>query len=148
MPAGHSVSRQTGSPARLWRAFESDVFEARPRTVSGDRGSRDSETVVGVFELWRNTRSRRSAGNLNVVPPGASSGGSAASVGRPLRISFGRVAVVAGVVPVETPFMHVVAEIVEPVGVGRILTDGLRPALPTPGIIGKQLGRRVSPRVE
>ncbi len=61
------------------------------RTVSGDRGSRDSETVVGVFELWRNTRSRGSASNLDVVSPGATSRGSATGVGRPLRISsFGR----------------------------------------------------------
>ena len=111
------------------------------RAASDDRGSRDSETIVGIFELWRNTRSRRGAGDLDLVPPGATSRGSAASVGRPLRISFGRVAVVAGVVPVETPFMHVVTQIVESVCVWRIQTR-LRPALPTPGVIGKPLGWR------
>src|SRR4029077_19489516 len=62
----------------------------RGARTSSNRGSRDSETVVGVFELWRNTRPRRSAGNLYVVPPGATSRGSADSVDTPLRGSFGR----------------------------------------------------------
>src|SRR5215470_16493519 len=117
-------------------------------TVSGDRGSRDSETVVGVFELWRNTRSRRSACNFDVVAPGATSRGPAASLGGPLRISVGRTAIVAGVVPVAAPFMHIVAQIVEPESAGRVQTDRLRTALPTPGVIGKQLGRLISPRVK
>ena len=120
----------------------------RGARTSSNRGSRDSETVVGVFELWRNTRTRRSAGNLYVVPPGATSRGSAASVGRPLRVSFGRVTVVASVVPVDTPLMYVVTQIVKPVSVGRIETYWLGPALPTPGVIGKVLGRCISPRVD
>src|ERR1700736_6755429 len=90
------------------------------RNASGDRGSRVFETLVGVFELWGDTASRRSASNLDVVSPGATSRGSATGVGRPLRISFGRVAVVAGVVPVDTPFVHVVAPIVKPVSGWRI----------------------------
>jgi len=65
-----------------------------------------------------------------------------------LRISFRRVTVVAGVVPVDAPLMHVVAKVVKPVGVGRIKTDRLGPTLPTPEVVGKHLGRRVSPRVE
>src|SRR4029434_5202574 len=83
------------SRCRLWWAFENSDFAARSENTSSNRGSRDSEAVVGVFEFCRNTRTRRSAGNLYVVPPGATSRGSAASVGRPLRVSFGRVTVVA-----------------------------------------------------
>jgi len=116
--------------------------------ASGDRGSRDSETIVGVFELWRNTRARRSAGDLDLVPPGAASRGSTATVGGSSRISFGRAAVVARVVPVDAPFVHVVAQIVKPVSVWRIHTHWLRPALPTPCVIGNLFGRRISPRVQ
>jgi hypothetical protein len=94
-------------------AFGSSDFAARSENTSSNKRSRNSETVVGVFELWRNTRTRRSAGNLYVVPPGATSRGSAASVGRPLRISFRRVTVVGGGVPVVTPLMHVVTQIVK-----------------------------------
>src|SRR5712691_5909759 len=116
--------------------------------ASGDRRSRDSETIVGVFERWRNTRARRSAADLDVVPPGATSRGTATSVGGPSRISFRRAVVVAGVVPVSTPFMYVVAQIVKAVSVWRIKTHRLRPALPTPSVIGNELGRRISPRVQ
>ena len=130
-----------------WWAFENCDFAARSSNSSRNRGSHDSETVVVVFELWRNTRSRGSAGNLYVMPPGATSRRSTASVGRPLRISFGRVTVVPGVVPVDTPLMHVVTQIVKPVSVGRIETYWLGPALPTPGVIEKMLGRCIAPRV-
>src|ERR1019366_8894078 len=86
-------------------------------TAAGALESSDSETIVGVFEHWRNTRARRSAGNLDLVPPGAASRGSTATVGGPSRISFGRAAVVGRVVPVDPPLVHVVAQIVKPVRV-------------------------------
>ena len=69
-------------------------------------------------------------------------------MGRPLRISFRRIAIVAGVIPIETPFMYVVAQIVESESARRIQTNRLRAALPTPGVIGNLLGWRVSPWVQ
>src|SRR5215469_4716332 len=112
------------------------------------RGSRDSETVVGVFERWWNTRPARGSADLDVVPPGTPSRGTATTVAGPTRISFRRPFVVAGVVPVRTPFMYVVAQIIKAVSVWRVQSHGLRSALPTSGVIRNRLGRRVSPRVQ
>src|SRR5216684_2411064 len=94
-PMFSSGSRSSISFATLTASF---VMMGEPNT--GDRGSRDSETVVGVFERWRNTRTHGRSADLDVVPPGATSRGTAISVAGSTRISFGRAAVVAGVVPV------------------------------------------------
>ena len=90
------------SPAR-----ESDQIGFLRSAGGVDRRSRDPETVVGVFELRWNARSRRCSGNFNVVAPGATSRRSPSGVGRPLRVSFRRIRVVVGVVPVDTPFMNI-----------------------------------------
>src|SRR5215469_200350 len=131
------------SPAR-----ESDQIGFLRNAGGVDRGSRDPETVVAVFELRWNARSRRCSGNFNVVAPGATSRRSASGVEGPLRISFGRIPVVVRVVPVDTPFMNVFTQIVESVSIWRIQAHYLRPALPALSVIGKQFGRRVTPRVK
>src|SRR5271167_158616 len=114
----------------------------------GDRRSREAESVVGVFERWWNTRASRASTDLDVVSPRAASRGTAITVAGSTGISFGRVAVVVSVVPVSAPFMHVVAQVMNTVGVGWIQSHQLRPTLPTLSVIGNQLGRRVSPRVQ
>jgi len=53
-----------------------------------------------------------------------------------------------GVVPINAPFMYVVTQIMKAVSVWRIQPDRFRSALPTLGVIGNQLGRRISPRVQ
>jgi len=119
---------RSGNDGRVKRQSNADSL---------DRGSRDSETVVGVFELRRNTRAGCRATGLDVMPPGATSRGATAAVGRSLRISCGRVTIVAGVIPIPTPFMHVVAQIVEAVAVWRIQTYRFRAPLPAQRVIGK-----------
>ena len=41
--------------------------------ASSDRGSRESETIVGVFKLRRNARAGGGAADLDVMPPGTTS---------------------------------------------------------------------------
>ena len=65
-----------------------------------------------------------------------------------MRISFRRIPVVVGVVPVDTPFMNIFTQIVESVSIWRIQAHYLRPVLPALGVIGKQFWRRVTPRVK
>jgi len=131
------------SPAR-----ESDQIGFLRNAGGVDRRSRDPETVVSVFELRWNARSRRCSGNFNLVAPGATSRRSASGVGRPLRISFRRIPVVVGVVPVGTPFMNVFTQIVESVSIWCIPAYYLRPVLPALSVIGKQFGSGVTPRIK
>jgi len=144
------LALQNGAYLGKWRTFLTVKIKGSviAGAASRDRGSRDSETVVSIFELRRDTRARGSAAGLDVMPPGATSRGATATIRRPLRIAGGRAAVVAGVIPVRTPLMHVVAQIVKAVRIRRIHTYRFRPALPTQRVIGKQLGRLVSPWVQ
>src|SRR5437867_2456832 len=79
------------------------------------------------------------------MPPGTAARGAPAAARRPWRIPFGRARVVALVVPVGAPFMNVVAQIVEPIGVRRIQAHRFRPVLPPLVVIGKCPRRRISP---
>ncbi len=82
------------------------------------------------------------------MPPRAAPRSPARSALRPRRIPFRRPPVVAIVVPVRAPFMHVVADVVKPVSIWRIQAHRLRPQLPPLAVIGNHLRSRISPGIQ
>src|SRR6266481_3367448 len=108
----------------------------------------NAKPIVRILKLWRDAGAGRRARNLDVVPPRAATRCPAATHCRPLWISLRRASVVSGVVPIGTPFVHVVAKVVEPVRVRRIQSDRLGPFFPATRIFGEVFRRRVSPRVK
>src|ERR1700687_3806363 len=58
------------APRRSWY-FGTGRFATSPVPLPRSMlGSCDSETVVGVFECWRDTRPRCGSADLDMVPPG------------------------------------------------------------------------------
>src|SRR5579864_9534470 len=110
-------------------------------------GTGDAEAVVGVLELGRNARACSVAAYLDMVAPGTSSRSAPFPVHGALRVPLWRVPVVIRVVPVRAPFVNVVAYVVKSVGIWCVQAYWFRTILPALGIIGKRLGRRISPRI-
>jgi hypothetical protein len=118
--------------------------------LPNSRIARDSESVVRVLKFRRDAGSCRAARDFDVMTPGTSpgrlTGGLHRAPFRPAGIPFGSEGIVIRIVPVATPFMDVVAHVVQAECAGCILGDRLRAVLPTTGVIGKRCWRFISPR--
>ncbi len=72
-----------------------------------------AKPVVSIFKFRRDAGTRRRPRHLDVMAPRASARCPPTAERRPLRIALGRNGIIARVVPIGAPFMHVVAKIVE-----------------------------------
>ena len=127
------------NPGRAASGRETGPF---PTTAASNRQRTcDAKPVVGVLELRRNARARRVSTHLDVMPPGTSPRSLSRAIDWSLRISIGRVTVIVRVVPIGTPFVHVVSHVRESVCAGGKETDRLRPTFPAVCIIGERVGR-------
>jgi hypothetical protein len=118
------------------------VFSAS-RDVAGD-----PETVIGILEIWRNAGAGGAASYFDVVAPRSSAGGFARTCGAALRtwrVAGRRDHVVVRIVPIATPFVDIVANVIEAERVGSIAGDWFGTVLPTGGVVGKRLRRIVAP---
>src|SRR5438874_5574945 len=115
--------------------------------TSGCQTAGNTKAIVCVLELRRNAGTRCVAAHFDVVPPGAAARRAPFTVGWPLRITLGRIAVVSRVVPVRAPFVDIVSHIIETVRIGSIQAYRLRPAHPAVRIVGERLRRRISPGI-
>src|SRR5437879_12941271 len=85
-----------------------------------EQGPRDAEPVVGVFELGRNAGSRCGAAHFDVMPPGTTPRSTPGPVGGASGIFLGRVPVIVRGVPICTPCVNFVSQIVKPVRTWRL----------------------------
>src|SRR5207244_676387 len=106
----------------------------------------DAKSVVGVLGVRREARSRRAAADLHGVAPRAAAGGAARAALRPPRVVLWRGRVIAGGVPVATPLVNVLADVVQAVAVRRALRHRLGTVQPPLLVAEARLRRRVSPR--
>src|SRR5580693_3884804 len=83
-------------------------------------GGCHAKTVVGVFEFRGNAGARGCSGDFDVMTPRASARGAATAGKRPLRIPLRGNDVIARVVPIGAPFVHIVANIEESIRIRRI----------------------------
>src|SRR5215472_5104242 len=111
--------------------------------------TRHSKPIVGILKFRWDARSSRAAGDFQVMSPRAPARGFAGRLHRTvlgsLWIPLWRDGVVIGVIPVAAPLVHVVTNVVQAEGVGRVLRDGLRPVLPARSVMRQQLRRIISP---
>src|SRR4051794_16504503 len=78
---------------------------------------RYAEAVVGVAEIGWDAAAGGAAGEFDVMAPGSSSRGSARSVWRALRVVFRGGRVIQRVVPISAPLVHVLAHVIQAVGI-------------------------------
>src|SRR5690349_12074471 len=99
--------------------------------------TREAEAVIRVFEFWRDAGAGRGARHLNMVAPRPAARSLAAAALRALRIAVRRNGIVSGVIPVGTPFVDVVAQVVEAISVRRVKSNLLGAILPARSVIGQ-----------
>src|SRR3954454_21012725 len=108
-------------------------------------GSCDAEAVVRILQVRRNTRTGRTARDLDVVSPRTASGRTPLPVFGAARISLRRFGIIIRRKPIAAPFVNVVAQVVKPVWIRLIASHRFRPRLPPEGIVRQLFRRRVSP---
>src|SRR6266581_9300076 len=119
-----------------------------PTAVDCLDGTGDAKAVIGVLEFRRNTGPRRDSRDLDVVAPRPATRSAPAALCSPRRIPLRRMRVVTHIVPIGAPLVHVVSQVVEAEGAGRVQSDALRPVFPTLAVIGNLLGGRVAPGIQ
>src|ERR1700680_4206047 len=82
------------------------------------------------------------------MPPGAAARRFTAAALRPSRIALRRVLVIARVVPVCAPLVHVIAHVEQAVPVGLVETYALRTEFPARRVIRQRFRRSVTPGKE
>src|SRR5437660_10156060 len=105
-----------GTPALLLRGHDATRFNLR---VAGY-----SEAVVGVVKFWGDAGAGGTAGDFDVMAPGASAGGLALAAGGASWIAGERGGVVIRVKPVAAPFVNVLANVLQADVVGKLSGDG------------------------
>src|SRR5476651_2145716 len=78
---------------------------------------RHPEPVIRIPKLGWNAASGRAARHLNMMPPGPAPRRPPGSMRRPLRILHRRDGVIAGIVPIAAPLVHVLAHVEQAVAV-------------------------------
>lgn len=133
-----------GPPARK------NAWALEPKIIgAGLQIAGDPEAIVGVLEFWRNAGSGGAACDFDLVTPGTSARRLPRRLHRTLfrteRIAIRRNCVVVGIVPVATPFVDVVANVVQAESIWGISCDRLRTGLPSGRVIRQRLRRIISP---
>src|ERR1700730_4577296 len=82
------------------------------------------------------------------MPPGAAARRFSAAALRPSRAALRRVLVIARVVPVRAPLVHVIAHVEQAVPVGLVQSYALGTEFPARSVIRQRFGRRVAPGKE
>jgi hypothetical protein len=108
----------------------------------------DAESVIGVAKIRRDAGAGSAAGNFDVVPPGTTTGGSTLTSFRTAGISLWRTGEVRRRIPVATPLVHVLANVVKPKSVRTLLSDRLWTVDPALGIVRPRKRRLIPPRIE
>src|ERR1700678_440924 len=104
-----------------------------------------SKAVICILEFWRDARARRAARHFHMMPPRSSARGLALAARRAAWIALGRSRVVIRIVPVATPLVEIVADIVKAKCVGGVAGNLRRGRLPARRVVGKLLRRFVTP---
>ena len=83
--------------------------------------TRHAESIIGVMKFRRNAGAGSAPAGLDVMPPGAAARCPPFAAVRPRWVAFGRFGVIARMIPIAAPLVHVLTDIVEAERVGRIL---------------------------
>src|ERR1039457_3861354 len=110
--------------------------------------SHHSKSIIRISKLRRNATPRRAPCNLDVWSPGPAARRSPRARLRPPRILLRRNQVVPRVIPIQAPFVHVLAHIVQPVPVLFGHRDRFRPFAPSRAIPGSGRHRPIAPRIQ
>ena len=110
--------------------------------------ARHPKAVIGVAEHRRNAAARGTARDADVVAPRASPRRAPGAVRGAFRIRCRRGRIVAWVIPVRAPFVHVFAHVEKTEAIGGRRAYPLGAVPPAGGIIGARLRILVPPRIK
>src|SRR5262249_43755597 len=109
---------------------------------------RAAKAVVAVLVLRRDAAPRCYASNLDLVPPRTSTRSPPRAARRTRRVDWRRVEIVILIIPIRTPLVNVLGDVVKPEPIWRSLADSFGPVQPQRRIIRLSLRRFISPRVQ
>src|SRR6202158_1336469 len=151
-PAGWREPQQIAVRRTLPRLFQLEILRGRAALPAGGTPAlpiaSHAESIIGVMKFGRDAGARGTPACLHVMPPGATAGRATPAPLWTRRIALRRNRVVAHLIPVAAPLMHVFADVIQAKSVRRVLPHRLRALLPPLFVVGQRLQRSVSPGIE